>query len=184
MKYSMRLTCFIFLLTSCDEYLNLRPILSFQTFPQQQPIDLIKASSVSLSAQATSCTFNKKYSVHDYSGFQSRWRTFSNRFFSLSMTSGNGKVNLNVRAADCHSQWFTVIPKCGLALILFHSIFSNVLVKDVLLAVVLCGYASSHLFLGLPMFSRDLADIEWHSSEVRITPCSRRQLQTIWLTSP
>ena len=51
--------------------------------------------------------------------------------------------------------------KCGLALILFHSIFSNVLVKDVLLAIVLCGYASSHLFLGLPcMFSRDLADIE------------------------
>ena len=104
MKYSMRLTCFIFLLTGCDEYLNLRPILSFQTFPQQQPIDLIKASSVSLSAQATSCTFNQKYSVHDYSGFQSRWRTISNRFFSLSMTSGNGKFNLNVRAADCHSQ--------------------------------------------------------------------------------
>ena len=134
MKYSMRLTCFIFLLTDCDEYLNLNPILSFQTNPPQQPVDLITASSVTLSAkQATSCAFNQKYSVHDYSGFQSRWRTISNRFFNLTMTSGNGRFNLNVRAADCHSQWFTVIAstKCILALFLFHSIFSNVLVKDV-----------------------------------------------------
>ena len=133
MKYSMRLTCFIFLLTDCDEYLNLNPILSFQTNPPQQPVDLITASSVTLSAkQATSCAFNQKYSVHDYSGFQSRWRTISNRFFNLTMTSGNGRFNLNVRAADCHSQWFTVIAstKCILALFLFHSIFSNVLVKD------------------------------------------------------
>ena len=99
MKYSMTVTCFIFLLTGCDEYLNPRPILSFQAVPQQ-PMDLITASSVTLSAtQATSCTFNQKYSVHDYSGFQSRWRTTSNRFFSLTMTSGNGKFNLNVRAA-------------------------------------------------------------------------------------
>ena len=105
MKYSMRLTCFIFLLTDCDEYLNLRPILSFQTVPQRQPIDLIKASSVSLSAtQATNCTFNQKYSVHDYSGFQSGWRTISDKFFNLTMRSGNGEFNLNVRAADCHSQ--------------------------------------------------------------------------------
>ena len=181
----MRLTWFIFLLTGCDEYLNLRPILSYDTNPRQQPVDLVTASSLSLSAtRATSCTFNQKYSVHDYSGFQSRWTTISNRFFNLTVTSGNGEFNLNVRAADC--QWFTVSnTKCSLALILFDSIFSNVLVKDVLiLAIVLCGYASSHLFLGLPMFSRDLADIEWHSSEVRITPCSRRQLQTIWLTSP
>ena len=105
MKYSMRLTCFMFLLTGCDEYLNPRPILSFQTNPPRQPVDLITASSVTLSAtQATSCTFNQKYSVHDYSGFQSRWRTISNTFFNLTMTSGNGRFNLNVRDADCHSQ--------------------------------------------------------------------------------
>ena len=105
MKYSMRLKCFIFLLTGCTEYLNAHPILSFQTNPPRQPVDLITASSVTLSAkQATSCTFNQKYSVHDYSGFQSRWRTISNRFFNLTMTSGNGKFNLNVRAVDCHSQ--------------------------------------------------------------------------------
>ena len=105
MKYSMRLARFIFLLTGCDEYLNLRPILSYDTNPRQQPVDLITASSLSLSAtQATSCTFNQKYSVHDYSGFQSRWRTISNMFFNLRMTSGNGNFNLNVRAADCLSQ--------------------------------------------------------------------------------
>ncbi|CAH3138433.1 unnamed protein product [Porites lobata] len=83
----------------CDEYLNLRPILSYDTNPRQQPVDLITASSLSLSAtQATSCTFNQKYSVHDYSGFQSRWRTISNMFFNLRMTSGNGKFNLNWKA--------------------------------------------------------------------------------------
>ena len=93
---------FFFLLTGCDEYLNTRPILSFQAVPQQQPLDLIKASSVSLSAtQATSCTFNQTYSVHDYSGFQSRWKTISNGFFNLTTTSGNGKFNISVRAADC-----------------------------------------------------------------------------------
>ena len=97
---------FFFLLTGCDEYLNTHPILSFQT---NQPVDLIKASSVSLSAtQATSCTFNQTYSVYDYSGFQNRWTTISNGFFNLTMTSGNGKFNLSVRTADC--QWFTVIP--------------------------------------------------------------------------
>ena len=105
MKYSMTVTCFIFLLTGCDKYLNGRYILSYDTNPRQQPVDLITASSLSLSAtQATSCTFNQKYSVHDYSGFQSRWRTISDRFFSLTMTSGNGRFNLNVRAADCCSQ--------------------------------------------------------------------------------
>ena len=99
---------FFFLLTGCDEYLNTGPILSFQAIPQQ-PVDLIKASAVSLAAtQATSCTFNQTYSVHDYSGFQSRWTTISNGFFNLTMTSGNGKFNLTVRATDC--QWFTVIP--------------------------------------------------------------------------
>ena len=97
---------FFFLLTGCDEYLNAHPILSFQT---NQPVDLTKASSVSLSAtQATSCSFNQTDSVHDYSGFQSRWTTISSGFFNLTMTSGNGKFNLSVRAADC--QWFTVIP--------------------------------------------------------------------------
>ena len=107
MKYSMRLTCLIFLLTlGCDEYLNGQPILSFmETNPRGQPLDQITASAVRLSArQATSCTFNQKYSVHDYSGFQSRWRTISDRFFNLTVTSGNGEFNLNVRAADCHSQ--------------------------------------------------------------------------------
>ena len=90
---------FFFLLTGCDEYLNTRPILSFQT---NQPVDLMKASLVSLSAtQATSCAFNHTYSVHDYSGFQSRWTTISNGFFNLTMTSGNGKFNISVRAADC-----------------------------------------------------------------------------------
>ena len=104
MKYSMRLACFIFLLTGCDEYLNLHPILSYDTNPRQQPVDLITASSLSLSAtQATSCTFNQQYSVHDYSGFRSRWGTISDRFFNLTMRSGNGEFNLNVRAADCRS---------------------------------------------------------------------------------
>ena len=85
---------FFFLLAGCDEYLNTRPILSFQT---NQPVDLTKASSVSLSAtQATSCTFNQTYSVHDYSGFQSRWKTISNGFFNLTTTIGNGKFNLSV----------------------------------------------------------------------------------------
>lgn len=97
----MRLTCFIFLLTGCDEYLNLSPILSYDTQPRQQPVDLVTASSLSLSAtKATSCTFNQKYSVHDYSGFQSRWTTISDRLFNLRMTRGNGKFNLEVRAAD------------------------------------------------------------------------------------
>ena len=90
--------CFFFLLTGCDEYLNAHPILSFQT---NQPVDLTKASSVSLSAtQATSCTFNQTDSVHDYSGFQSRWTTISSGFFNLTMTSGNGKFSLSVRAAS------------------------------------------------------------------------------------
>ena len=103
MKYSMTVTCFIFLLTGCDEYLNPRPILSFRAVPQQ-PVDLMTASSLSLSAtQATSCTFNQQYSVHDYRGFRSRWGTISDRFFNLAMTSGNGEFNLNVRAADCRS---------------------------------------------------------------------------------
>ena len=98
MKYSMRLACFIFLLTGCDEYLNLHPILSYDTNPRQQPVDLITASSLSLSAtQATSCTFNQTYSVHDYGGFQSRWRNISNRFFSLSKRSVTGNFKLKVR---------------------------------------------------------------------------------------
>ena len=97
-----KMRTFFFLSPGCDEYLNAHPILSFQTFPQQQPVDLTKASSVSLSAtQATSCTFNQTDSVHDYSGFQSRWTTISNGFFNLTMTSGNGTFNLSVRAADC-----------------------------------------------------------------------------------
>ena len=99
------LLVFFFLLTGCDKYLNLHPILSYDTNPRQQPVDLITASSVSLSdTQATSCAFNQKYFVHDYSGFQSRWTNISNGFFNLTMTSGNGQFNLNVRAADC--QWF------------------------------------------------------------------------------
>ena len=102
MEYSVRTTVTFFPFTGCDEYLNTRPILSFQAVPQQQPLDLIKASSLTLSAtRATSCTFNEKYFVHDYNGFQSRWRTISNGFFNLTMTSANGKFNLNVRAADC-----------------------------------------------------------------------------------
>ena len=104
MKYSVTLTCFIFLLTGCKDYLNLPDILSYDTNPRQQPVDLMTASSLSLSAtQATSCTFNQQYSVHDYRGFWSRWGTISDRFFNLTMTSGNGEFNLNVRAADCHS---------------------------------------------------------------------------------
>ena len=96
-----KMRTFFFLLTGCDEYLNTHPILSFQATPPQ-PLDLIKASSVSLSAtQATSCAFNQTDSVHDYSGFQSRWTTISNGFFNLTMTSGNGTFNLSVRAADC-----------------------------------------------------------------------------------
>ena len=86
-----------FLLTGCDKYLNTGPILSFQATPQQ-PLDLTKAGSLKLSStQAASCTLNQTYSVHDYSGFQSRWRTISNRFFSL--TSVGGKFKLNVRVA-------------------------------------------------------------------------------------
>ena len=100
-----------FLFTGCDEYLNAHPILSFQT---NQPVDLRKASSVSLSAtQATSCTFNQTDSVHDYSGFRSRWTTISNGFFNLTMTSGNGKFNLSVRAADC--QWLSWVKLSKLA---------------------------------------------------------------------
>lgn len=101
MEYSMtRTTCFIFLLTGCDEYLNLQPILSFTTSPPRQPVDLITASSLTLSVtQATSCTFNQIYSVHDYSGFQSRWRTISDRFFNLTKTSARGEFELNVRVA-------------------------------------------------------------------------------------
>ena len=99
MEYSVRTTFFPF--TGCAEYLSTGPILSFQATPQQ-PLDLITASSLTLSAtRATSCTFNQKYFVHDYSGFQSRWTTISNGFFNLTMTSANGKFNLNVRAADC-----------------------------------------------------------------------------------
>ena len=101
LKSASGLLLVFFLLTGCDEYLNTGPILSFQAIPQQ-PVDLIKASAVSLAAtQATSCTFNRTYSVHDYSGFQSRWTTISNGFFNLTMTSGNGKFNLTVRATDC-----------------------------------------------------------------------------------
>ena len=88
---------FFFLLTGCDEYLNTGPILSFQATPQQ-PVDLVKASSLTLSAtQATSCTFNQTYSVHDYGGFQSRWRNISNGFFSLSKRSVTGNFKLKVR---------------------------------------------------------------------------------------
>ena len=90
----------LFFYSGCDEYLNLNPILSFQTNPPQQPVDLTKASSLTLSAtRASSCTFNQVYSVHDYSGFQSRWRTISNRFFNLTKTSVRGKFELNVRVA-------------------------------------------------------------------------------------
>lgn len=101
MEYPMtRTTCFIFLLTGCDEYLNLQPILSFTANPPRQPVDLITASSLTLSVtQATSCTFNQIYSVHDYSGFQSRWRTISDRFFNLTKTSARGEFELNVRVA-------------------------------------------------------------------------------------
>ena len=92
-----------FFLTGCDEYLNLRPILSFQTTPQRQPVDLIKASSLTLSStQATDCTFNQTYSVYDYSGFQSRWRTISNEFFNLTkmpVVGGSGSFELKVRVA-------------------------------------------------------------------------------------
>ena len=89
-----------FLLTGCDEYINTTPILSWQTDAPQQPLDLTKSSSVSLSATqaaSLSCTFNQTYFIHDYSGFQSRWTNISDTFFSLTTTSGT--FNIKVRVA-------------------------------------------------------------------------------------
>ena len=93
-----------FLLTGCDEYINTTPILSWQTDAPQQPLDLTKSSSVSLSATqaaSLSCTFNQTYFIHDYSGFQSRWTTISDTFFSLTTTSGTFNIKVRVAVIKC-----------------------------------------------------------------------------------
>lgn len=115
-----------FLLTGCDEYINTKPILSFRT-GLPQPLDLTKSSSVSLSARLeTSCTFNQTYFIHDYAGFQSRWRTISNSFFSLTMTSGIFRIKVRVAVINIVDD----LPQYQMQLsfkFLFHTVFSIVI---------------------------------------------------------
>lgn len=116
-----------FLLAGCDEYINTKPILSWQTRPpQRQPLDLTTPSSVSLSgrlAAGTRCTFNQTYFIHDYGGFQSRWTTIRNSFFSLTKTSGSFTIKVRVAVINIVDD----SPQYQMQLnvkFLFHTVFS------------------------------------------------------------
>lgn len=117
-----------FLLTGCDEYINTKPILSFRS-GLPQPLDLTTSSSVSLSgrlAAGTRCTFNQTYFIHDYGGFQSRWTTIRNSFFSLTKTSGGFTIKVRVAVINIVDD----LPQYQMQLsfkFLFHTVF-NILI--------------------------------------------------------
>ena len=69
--------CYFFLRLGCQHYIDASSLLDYPS----QPVNLIHASSIASSAG--NCAFNQRYFVHDYSGFQRRWKPIDDDFFYL-----------------------------------------------------------------------------------------------------
>lgn len=69
--------CYFFLCLGCQHYIGTSSLLDFP----RQPVNLIRAGSIPFSA--VNCAFNQRYFVHDYSGFQRRWKPIDDDFFYL-----------------------------------------------------------------------------------------------------
>lgn len=68
--------CLFFL--DCQHYIGLTS--SLLAYPNQ-PVNLMRAGSIALFAR--NCAFNQRYFVHDYIGFQRRWKPIDDNFFYL-----------------------------------------------------------------------------------------------------